>query len=434
MKPWERVSDNIFEFSSKDLGYEAVYAVQDPVLSKLLIFQVHELNSKRVNIPTALLDAFLACETVLEEKLKPQETEEVVIPPPPSYSFTENFIVGGSPLVGNLSLNFDFGFRDGDFERFKTVKLVPRDRYDFSEIRSSLDPETRVILCDSSSFLPTLTSFYRAVYPQATLEELSPIIQMGARYACFALPCLSRITDRGTLTRFWTSNPTQEDIEKSWELSSPSDMSFNEKESLPFEFLFADYRARGEKSPYFERVLVHTRRFFYGYQLFMTLTCFRMILSCVFSTPFKPDSAITRVFPDLEPPESLWNLFRSDQSLGFMVDESILLDFDLSDYNEELYSKILETYGHERIKQMWVNILGERLPTAAGLNVSDPKKTLSDIFDRRLQIHQEKDWVSFLDDTEFGLVWSIVYNTAPRIRHEYRRIMVSHFDKNGRVL
>lgn len=434
MKPWEQISDNTFDFCTFDAAYEAIQLVQDPVLAKVLTFQVHELKTLRVRIPITLIEYLASCEELVEKKITPPPQEIHAPPPVPEYNTPENFIVAGIPLVSGLHLNFDFGFTEGDRERFKHQKPIVEGRYNFSNIKKGLEGGTQAILCDRSTLVPLLLSFYRAVYPLGRPEQLVPLVKMSARYACFALPCLSKIQDRGTLTFFWESAPTDEMILKFWEETEPSELTQQEKMTLPFEFLFADYRANGDKSVFFEKTLEHTKRFFYGYQLFMTLTCFRMMLSCVFSTPMNTESRITRVFSDTPQPDSLWNLYRNDKTLGFLTDEAFNLDFDLQDSNQEAYSRILEKYGSGRIKQMWVNILGERLPTAAGLNVIDPKKTLTEIFDRRLQIHETQDWRAFLDDPLFGLVWSIIYNTAPRLRHEYRRLMIMHFDKQGMSL
>ncbi len=410
MKPWVQTSLNTFEFTSEECAHVTIQGIPHPFLSKLILFQVVELQTLSVSIPDDLISEFVGHEGMIEALFPEPPPEEIHTP-----EISERRITG-IPFIWDLQVGIDF--------------QAPPSDIDLNNLRLE-----KTVLINRVDFLNLVCSYHRSLYPD--FETAEPLIRLTCKYAAFGLSGVLDIREREVLDKFWTLEPNDEEILDSWNKSKATPFSLEDRKTLPFHYLYGDYLKNKERSPYFEEVVKGARTMFYAWQMFMVLTCYRFLLSCTFASFFNPQFQFQqpKISNLIESPEveSVWNLYLSDPNLGFLFDSSISLDFDAYADNESLFTKIFDTYGTERLRQLWTNRLGERLPSGASMGSMNPKKTMTDIFDRNLEIHRSKDFRAFLDDPDFGFYWCARYNISSKIRHIFRRGMMDHMRQVGGI-
>jgi len=313
----------------------------------------------------------------------------------------------GIPLFKSVSINFDFSFNSFNCDG----KIIS-----YNGNLNELNGNTFV---SKKDFAKIVIDFYKSLYPQATDNKIKELYLLMSDFISLSFPIQGDIQiDKNLILNFWDSRLNETEIDTLIHLSHPQII---DKKNLAFEHYFADYLHKKESSPYLEQVLLKSEDLGTSFMLFMFTVCFRTILGGIYTAPFVNDNKLCRFLPTYK------NKTNEDivKNLGFIHDEKIPFIYSSSLESPKIIEHIFNQYDHTLLKEMWVNILYERIPEV--VSPYEPKIFLSDLFDNLKDIILTKNWIKFIDDKTLGLEWVVCFNNSPELSVRYKRSFVKYF-------
>jgi hypothetical protein len=313
----------------------------------------------------------------------------------------------GIPLFKSVLINFDFSFNSFNCDG----KLL--------KYNGNLSSLSGNIFVSKEDFSRIVIDFYKSLYPLASNDRIKELYLLISDFISLAFPIQGDIQiDKNLVLNFWNSRLSDSEIENIISISKPQ---FIDKDNLPFEHYFADYLGKKEKSLHFDKLISKSKDLGTSFMLFMLTVCFRTILGGVYTAPFINNNNLSRFFPRYK------GMSNKDliKNLEFIHDEKIPFVYTNDLDSGKIVEYIFDKYDHSLIKEMWVNILYERIPEV--VSPYEPKKFLGDLFDNLKDVVITKNWKKFIDDKTLGLEWVVCFNNSPELSVRYKRSFVKYF-------
>lgn len=282
-----------------------------------------------------------------------------------------------------------------------------------ADIITNQIPERKISAVD---FAKKTLSYYRSLYPAASDTDVVDLYYLLSDFALaqFAYHNDPQYQERRSRYLGMQLGVAQVrallgEVEK---VALPSE--------LPFEDYYADYLARGTASPYYSKFLAEGAKLWSGFMLFMMTVCFRTLCGNLYSAPLRDDNRLARFIPELDGKTTREGLLE----FPFLWDAKIPMIYQFSAENEETLKYLFMNYNVAKLREMWVNILSERVPEI--VCEGEPKEFLGKLFDVGHEWVTKGNWEDFVG-RKGRLNWVCSFNNAPELALRYRRSFVTFF-------
>jgi hypothetical protein len=281
-----------------------------------------------------------------------------------------------------------------------------------------LSPPQQTLCLSKQGLAEVYISFYKSLYPQATHNDLFDLYLMASDFICVPVPAQEETKRR--ISEFWDM---QLDIGEISKMIDSCETFVISKDNLPFEHYYADFLAQGKQSLYFDKFISLSKTLWCGFMLFQMCVCFRAVMGGIYSAPSITGNDLCRFFPS-KPKNSLIPFIKS---LPFLLDERIPLYYRYEQDSESILKYLFSKYNPADLKEMWTNILSERIPEV--VCEGDPVEFMSELFDLGFSWVMNNQWENFISSKR-GLLWVCAYNNSPELTFRFKRSFVSYFNSH----